>query len=76
MTQRRRDKHIKVRGKRLSELDDTKLALAIWLLAREVVIDRTERPQPVPKSESDDLGKAANGAAGTTSSRADAKEGA
>jgi hypothetical protein len=71
MTQRRREKRIKVRGKRLDQLDDTKLALAIWLLSREVVIDRTERAQPVPKSGSDDIDEAVSEA-----TRADAKEAA
>lgn len=77
MGQRRRDKRIKVRGKRLNQLDDTKLALAVWLLSREVVIDRTERQQPLPKSDSDDLNKAAHQAASEMGQpRADAKEAA
>lgn len=33
---------IKVRSKRLDELDQDKVALAYWLLARQLVEDRTE----------------------------------
>lgn len=31
-----------MRGKRLDEVDETKLTLAYWLLARRLVEDRTE----------------------------------
>lgn len=77
MAQRRRDKRIRARGKRLDQIDDSRLALAIWLLAREVVVDRTERPQPVPATGSGDLSKMADEAAlEARHSRADAKESA
>lgn len=33
---------IRVRGKRLEEIDETKLALAYWLLARKIAEDRTD----------------------------------
>jgi hypothetical protein len=55
MGQRRRDKQVRLRTKRLDQLDDTKLALALWLLAREVVVDETQRPQPGPKDGPADL---------------------
>jgi hypothetical protein len=32
-----------VRGKRLNEVDETKLALAVWMLARKLVVDGTEQ---------------------------------
>lgn len=41
-------KKIRVRSKRLDQVDSTKLALALWLLAREVVEDRTSRPGSRP----------------------------
>ena len=36
---------IRVRGKRLDEIDNTKLALAYWLLAKQLVEDRTDARQ-------------------------------
>lgn len=33
---------IRVRGKRLDQVDNTKLALAYWLLAKQLVEDKTD----------------------------------
>lgn len=33
---------IRVRGKRLTDIDDTKLTLAYWLLAKRIVEDKTD----------------------------------
>jgi hypothetical protein len=35
--QRQPKKHIRVRSKRLDEIDETKLALAFWLMAKRLV---------------------------------------
>jgi hypothetical protein len=37
-------KKIRVRSKRLDQVDESKLALALWLLSRGIVEDRTSRP--------------------------------
>jgi hypothetical protein len=34
-------KRIRVRSKRLSQVDESKLSLALWLLAKELVVDKT-----------------------------------
>ena len=44
----RKPRNIKVREDRLSKLDGTKMEVAIWLLARGKVEDRTKRSQPAP----------------------------
>lgn len=41
----RRERHIRVRGKRLDEIDETKLALAVWMLAKKLVADGTEQSE-------------------------------
>jgi hypothetical protein len=45
---RRKQRNIKIREDRLSKLDGTKMEVAIWLLARGKVEDRTKRSQPAP----------------------------
>jgi len=45
---RRKPHNIKIREDRLSQLDVTKLEVAIWLLARGKVEARTQRSQPAP----------------------------
>jgi hypothetical protein len=45
---RRKPRNIKIREDRLSKLDGTKMEVAIWLLARGKVEDRTQRSQPAP----------------------------
>jgi hypothetical protein len=45
---RRKPHNIKIREDRLSKLDGTKMEVAIWLLARGKVEDRTQRAQPAP----------------------------
>lgn len=45
---RRKERHIRIREDRLSKLDGTKMEVAIWLLARKKVEDRTQRSQPAP----------------------------
>jgi hypothetical protein len=37
---------IRVRGKRLDEIDNTKLSLAYWLLAKQLVVDKTDGRMP------------------------------
>jgi hypothetical protein len=60
---RRKPRNIKIREDRLSKLDGTKMEVAIWLLARKKVEDRTERSQPArPASDevnipTEDVGK-------------------
>jgi hypothetical protein len=51
---RRKPRNIKIREDRLSKLDGTKMEVAIWLLAKGKVEDRTERSQPAsPKDRVD-----------------------
>jgi hypothetical protein len=45
---RRKPHSIKIREDRLSKLDGTKMEVAIWLLAKGKVEDRTQRSQPAP----------------------------
>ena len=45
---RRKERNIKIREDRLSKLDGTKMEVAIWLLAKGKVEDRTKRSQPAP----------------------------
>jgi hypothetical protein len=45
---RRKPHKIKIREDRLESLDTTKFEVAIWLLAKGIVEDRTERSQPKP----------------------------
>jgi hypothetical protein len=45
---RRKERSIKIREDRLSKLDGTKMEVAIWLLAKGKVEDRTKRSQPAP----------------------------
>ena len=47
---RRKPRNIKIREDRLSKLDETKMEVAIWLLAKKKVEDRTRRAQPAPGS--------------------------
>lgn len=48
MAGRRKPRNIRIREDRLSKLDGTKMEVAIWLLARGRVEDRTQRAQPAP----------------------------
>lgn len=45
---RRKSHKIRIREKRLEDLDTTKFEVAIWLLAKNLVEDRTHRSQPSP----------------------------
>ena len=45
---RRKPRNIKIREDRLSKIDGTKMEVAIWLLAKGKVEDRTQRSQPAP----------------------------
>jgi hypothetical protein len=45
---KRKARSIRIREDRLSKLDGTKMEVAIWLLAKGRVEDRTQRPQPAP----------------------------
>ena len=37
-------KKVRIRSKRLNQLDESKLALAVWLITRDLVIDKTTSP--------------------------------
>jgi hypothetical protein len=50
---RRKERHIKIREDRLSKMDGTKMEVAIWLLAKGKVEDRTRRSQPAPPATDD-----------------------
>jgi hypothetical protein len=50
---RRKQHNIKIREDRLDKLDGTKMEVAIWLLARRKVEDRTQRSQPAPPATSE-----------------------
>lgn len=41
-------RNVRVRSTRLEQLNASQLALAVWLLARQIVEDETDRPQPGP----------------------------
>lgn len=41
-----RGNRIRVRGKRLDQVDETKLTLAYWLLAKQLVADKTNPRLP------------------------------
>lgn len=44
----KRKRNIKIREDRLSKLDGPKMEVALWLLAKGKVEDRTKRSQPAP----------------------------
>jgi hypothetical protein len=46
---RRKPHKIRIREDRLESLDTTKFEVAIWLLAKGMVEDRTQRSQPLPE---------------------------
>jgi hypothetical protein len=50
---RRKQRNIKIREDRLSKLDGTKMEVALWLLAKGTVEDRTKRSQPAPPATDD-----------------------
>jgi hypothetical protein len=39
-------KKVRIRSKRLDQLDEAKLSLALWLIARDLVEDETAPPAP------------------------------
>ena len=45
----RKPHKIRIREDRLEKLDTTKFEVAIWLLAKKMVEDRTQRSQPLPE---------------------------
>jgi hypothetical protein len=57
MSGRKRKRNIKIREDRLSKLDGPKMEVAVWLLAKGKVEDRTKRSQPAP-SASDEVNRA------------------
>ena len=44
-------KRIRVRSKRLDQIDETKLSLAIWLIAKSLVEDKTTPPNEATATE-------------------------
>jgi hypothetical protein len=60
---RRKQRSIKIREDRLSKLDETKMEVAIWLLAKGKVEDRTQRSQPAPPA-SDEVNSPVDDAGG------------
>jgi hypothetical protein len=63
---RRKQRNIKIREDRLSKLDGTKMEVAIWLLAKGKVEDRTQRSQPAPPISDEVNSSAHNVEAGDT----------
>ncbi len=54
---RRSNKRIRVRSKRLDQLDETKLALALWLLAKDTLAAETPDAQvALPELPTDEDG--------------------
>ncbi len=46
-TRRKRSSgNVRVRAKALSEVDETKLSLAFWLIAKRLVDDQTDQDEP------------------------------
>jgi hypothetical protein len=48
---RRKQRSIKIREDRFSQIDVTKMEVAIWLLAKGKVEDQTQRSQPAPPTD-------------------------
>ncbi|HYM55251.1 MAG TPA: hypothetical protein VES97_07795 [Solirubrobacteraceae bacterium] len=48
---RRKQRSIKIREDRLSQIDVTKMEVAVWLLAKGSVEDQTQRSQPAPPTD-------------------------
>jgi hypothetical protein len=57
---RRKPHKINIREQRLERLDTTKFEVAVWLLARGVVEDRTRRSQPAPARHEEPTGRVTN----------------
>jgi hypothetical protein len=72
---RRKPHNIVIREDRLSQLDVTKLEVAIWLLARGKVEARTKRSQPTPPSTDEANAPRVEGG-GNRASHPDTKEAA
>lgn len=55
------ENRIRVRSKRLDQLDEDKLSLAFWMLAKQLVEDQTDDPAGPddPSGEDDDPDEAA-----------------
>jgi hypothetical protein len=47
-------KKIRVRSKRLDQIDESKLALALWLITRDLVEDKTTPPNRDARPDKDD----------------------
>lgn len=52
-------KKVRVRSKRLNQLDEAKLSLAIWLIARDLVEDQTSPPADLNEDKSGEPGEKA-----------------
>lgn len=50
----KRTNPIRIRSKRLDELDEDKIALAYWLLAKQLVEDKSQAPDPDTNESSDE----------------------
>lgn len=52
-----RERRVRVRSKPLAEIDEAKLALAVFLMAKRLVEDRTDKPAqpaaPTPRPRDD-----------------------
>ncbi len=57
---RRKLRNIKIREERLEHLDTTKMEVAIWLLSRKKVENRTQRSQPKPAKHEEVVGQVAD----------------
>lgn len=60
---RRKPHKIRIREDRLENLDTTKFEVAIWLMAKGVVEDRTQRSQPSPAKRGEVVDQVAEQAA-------------
>jgi hypothetical protein len=45
------EKRIRIRGERRAQIDEAKLSLALWLLAKGIVEDRTKPKRSEPSGE-------------------------
>ena len=71
---RRKQRNIRIREDRLSKLDGTKMEVAIWLLAKGKVEDRTKRARPASPIINEVKSASVNDV--DTGERPDAREGA
>lgn len=67
---KRKPHKIRIREERLERLDTTKFEVAIWLLAKGIVEDRTQRSQPKPAKHEEVVDQTADDGAGAAGEEA------